>query len=196
MSNATRMDRLDEVARFLGVAPSTRAAIVGNAQSQFGKRLGSEIDAHDLVLRLNYGTIRAPEDQGSRTDVLGCSDPKITLSYIHTNFHPRLVVWLTRKPAGPEFFDDPDLPLYVNPEENWAQAAEYTRPARPSSGAIAVALVVRALGVSDVTLYGFDFFASRTFYHRRGLRFWRKRPTVHDGRREADMMRALGVTIR
>lgn len=192
-----RLETIDDLKRTLGIHAGSRVAIIGNAASQFGRGLGAEIDGHDLVVRLNYGAIRDRRDQGSRTDLLGCSDPKITLSFIRETFQPRAVAWLTSKAPSAEFFDDDGLPVYVNTEQNWAGAARFVEPARPSSGALAAHLFRVTLGCEQVTLYGFDFFTSPTFYHRRSWRFWRrKKPLPHAGDAEQRMMQSLGILTR
>ena len=50
-------------------------AVVGNASSLFGKNQGAEIDAHDVVIRLNRGFIVDRTQQGSRTDIIGTARP-------------------------------------------------------------------------------------------------------------------------
>lgn len=39
-------------------------ALVGTAQSIFGKKRGLEIEAYNVVMGFNYGEIKSPRDQG------------------------------------------------------------------------------------------------------------------------------------
>ena len=177
---------------------STSIAIVGNAKSLFGKHQGSEIDSHDCVIRLNYGAVREPDHQGRKTDIVGCSDDKITLSYIHSCFSPKSVIWLTNKLTPAHFFDDNSLPVYINSALHWQKTAQLVLPHRPSSGAIAAYFIREILHVRDVHLYGFDFFTTPTFYHTKNkkLHFWRKKRTSpHSGESELRLMRTLNVCI-
>ena len=171
-------------------------AVVGNAKSLFGKNLGGAIDQHNLVMRLNYGKIVDISQQGSRTDLYGCSDDKLTLSWVEHQFNPRLAIWLTNKVAPSHFFDNESIPYFMNQQRYWERAYHYVQPARPSSGAIAIALLREVVGVKNIHLYGFDFFASPTFYHRKKWFFWQKRKSIpHHGNAELEMMQKLGIII-
>lgn len=63
-------------------------AVVGNGPSELGKGLGGEIDAHDVVIRLNvYKVLGFEQDYGSRTDIW----VKHTTSYLkHEIQDPRI----------------------------------------------------------------------------------------------------------
>ena len=48
-------------------------AIVGNAAYLYGSRLGSEIDSHDMVVRLNFNALlctKLPADIGRKTNIV------------------------------------------------------------------------------------------------------------------------------
>lgn len=172
-----------------------RVALVGNAQSIFGKRQGAEIDSHDVVVRFNYGEIKSPRDQGHRTDVYGVSDAGVTWEYVETHFHPRVVIWLTPKPLSEKLAQPHPIPLFRTPETVAAELSTQTAPGRPSSGLIASSLVLGKCGAAAVDLYGFDFFQTRTFYHRIHWRFWRKRRMPHVGSSERKVIESMGITI-
>lgn len=46
-------------------------AVVGNAKSLLAADLGPQIDAHDVIIRLNKGFVQVPAAQGQRTDMVG-----------------------------------------------------------------------------------------------------------------------------
>ncbi len=48
-----QIDTLAQLKILLNITPDSRIAIVGNAKSIFGKNHGTEIDNHDIVVRLN-----------------------------------------------------------------------------------------------------------------------------------------------
>ncbi len=76
------MDRLHErieyarhirgfASEIAGIFSGKRVAIVGNSPGLIGKGLGAEIDAHDLVVRLNGGIrLPAPDDLGKKMHVM------------------------------------------------------------------------------------------------------------------------------
>jgi len=180
---------------FQPIFAGKRVALVGNAQSIFGKNHGAEIDAHDVVMRFNYGEIKSPRDQGSRTDVYGLSDARIDWPYIETNFHPRTAIWLTPKPLSENLSQPHAIPLFRTPETVAEELAVKTAPGRPSSGLIASSLVFQKCGAAAVDLYGFDFFETRTFYHGIRWRFWRKRRMPHVGASERQVIESMGIAI-
>ena len=55
---------------FLNSLYGKSVAIVGNGPSEIGKKLGSEIDSHDIVIRFNnYDTVGFEEDYGEKTSI-------------------------------------------------------------------------------------------------------------------------------
>lgn len=170
-------------------------ALVGNAVSIFGKRHGEEINKRDVVMRFNFGEIKSPIDQGQRTDVYGVSDSRITWEYVETHFNPQLVIWLTPKPMSENFARPYPIPLFRTPASVAEELSVQTAPGRPSSGLIACSLVLRLCGAASVDLYGFDFFKTRTFYHRGDWRFWRKRRIPHLGKSERVVVESMGIAI-
>lgn len=172
-----------------------KVALVGNAQSIFGKGQGQKIDACDVVMRFNFGLIKEPRDQGSRTDVLGTSDRKIDWDYVTTGFAPKLVIWLTPKPLGEHLALPNAIPLFRTPEPVAEELMHRVAPDRPSSGLIAAHLIVNHFKAASVELYGFDFFKTATFYHGFRWRFWRRRKIVHNGSSEARVIAELGCKV-
>jgi hypothetical protein len=177
-----------------------RVALVGNAQSIFSKRQGKEIDKHDVVMRFKFGQIKSPRNQGQRTDIYGVSDPHITWEYVETNFNPKVAIWLTPKPLSEKLAQPHSIPLFRTPETVAEELSTHTAPGRPSSGLIACSLVLGKCGAASIDLYGFDFFQSRSFYHRIKWqfwrkRFWRKRRMPHIGSSERIVVESMGISI-
>lgn len=144
-------------------AQGIRIALVGNARSLSTKTLGSEIDAHDIVLRMNTAPMTSAESHGKRTDWLATSIPLKAPRLEELN--PQRVLWMTRKrkrlpydiARRPGFFLNPVQPVA-------ALARQIDGP--PSTGAMVMDLV-QSLPFKQVSVYGFDFFASLSNSGRR-----------------------------
>ena len=171
-----------------------RVALVGNAQSIFGKNHGAEIDAHEVVVRFNYGEIKSILDQGIRTDALATSDPRIAWDFIREKFSPKFVIWLPSTKDSEKLMLGSNIPLFRTPKHVARELHPRTSPGFPSSGLIAPYLIEEKFGAKSVDLFGFDFFKTRSFYHRIRWRFWRKRRLSHDGRLERSIMEAMGAS--
>jgi len=164
-----------------------RVVVVGNSESQFGQSLGAAIDAHDVVVRMNLGTIRAPVHQGSRTDIVFTSSEKLSAQMIDTCFAPEWVVWATPKRDKMPDLGALGARLVLHPVELWDELYRRTAPARPSTGLIALNFFATQCRCRALAFAGFDFFASGTYYNRKffGLvRHPRKASRAHDGAQE------------
>ncbi len=129
-------------------------ALVGNARSLSQHRLGAEIDAADLVIRLNAAPIPDRASHGSRTDWIGLSTP-LPASVLAARA-PRRVLWMTPKRHRLPFGLTRHPGFHLNPLTPALHAA-LTGP--PTTGLRMIDLLARS-HAARVTLYGFDFFAS------------------------------------
>lgn len=185
----------DKTAGFKHFIAGKRVVVIGNSESQFSQHLGARIDTYDVVVRMNLGSIRAPEHQGSRTDVVFTSSEKLSAAMIDDWFAPSWVVWAT-----PKRDKMPDLSalgerLALHPVDIWEALHARIEPARPSTGLIALNFLFKHCKCAELAFAGFDFFASGTFYNRKffGLiKYPRKASKPHDGAEEqrvvADMI--------
>lgn len=148
-----------------------RVAIVGNALSIFDKQNGILIDSYDIIIRFNYGFIKNPESQGTKTDIhilavnlkpeeYNLLNAKFRLNRSRICHNPcRTILWADRK-------------RLMN---NFKQA---------SSGFIAIDLCLSSKA-SEIALFGFDFNKTMTFYNS---------PTyqpLHDFAKEEDYVKIL-----
>ncbi|MBA84319.1 glycosyltransferase family 29 protein [Thalassobius sp. S69A] len=144
-------------------AQGARIAVVGNARSLSEKTLGAQIDNHDIVLRLNTAPMPDPRSHGRRTDWLASSIP-VPQGRIDA-LAPSRVLWMTRKRKRLPFALAQRSGFYLNPQGPvHALAAQIGAP--PSTGAMVLDLV-RRLPVTQVSVFGFDFFASLSHSGRR-----------------------------
>ncbi len=139
-----------------------KVALVGNAKSLFGRNLGAEIDAHDVVIRLNRGFVIDASQQGSRTDIVGTARA-LSLEQLN-QFNPMLVYWLFwRRWRIPSWNNETWNKLEIVPIENW-RASNRQTSRRPTSGFVMAYSLAHFSKPSLINLYGFDFYSSGNFY--------------------------------
>lgn len=140
-------------------------AIVGNAASLLTAAHGPEIEAHDLVLRMNRGVPANPEAQGTRTDVLAFAQFKIVAQYLK-KFKASHLIWMSTVDRD-EVGETLVIPEHVQFYDAARRAALIERiGARPSVGAMVLDLV-SVSGAKSATIFGFDFKRTSTYYRQR-----------------------------
>jgi len=140
-----------------------RVALIGNARALAGGRQGAEIDAHDLVIRINRAPMPSAESHGRRTDWLGLglalpAADRARLAPRRSLYMPakrRHLDWATARSPG----------FYLHPRTEVARLAA-TLGAKPTTGALLIDLLMTA-PLARLDLYGFDFFASQSLSGRR-----------------------------
>ena len=139
-------------------------ALIGNAESIFSYSFGDEIDAHDVVIRINKGYIQQKNAQGSRTSIWAGSYP-LTEKQIVSNFAPQCCMWMTPKiSVMPNYRDEFLSRVFIHPEEIWQDLYRSLSETRPTTGMMLINYLINFTEAKSVTLYGFDFFHSKTFY--------------------------------
>ncbi len=128
-------------------------ALIGNARALMQTRLGSDIDAHDIVIRINH----AP---GLGTDAAGHK-----LDWLATAERPRIkgietVLWIGRKVRKIPYDLMTSGRLYVYGAA-YRNGLSEGLGARASTGIMTVELLLRSPAAS-IALYGFDFYASQS----------------------------------
>lgn len=143
----------DALARLRG-----RVALVGNARSLGARQHGAEIDVADLVARINRAPMPAAASHGTRTDVLALAvgigadaltalNPAMTLWMSHTR---KRLPWHVAQRDG----------FALPPVEGFARLRA-ALGAPPTTGLLMIDLLERS-PATQITLYGFDFFASQS----------------------------------
>jgi hypothetical protein len=159
-------------------------AVVGNAQSLFAQAHGADIDAHDIVLRFNMGFVTDPARQGQRTDILALAC-ELPLAEIRRRYgHPQ-IVWVTplRELMAPDLAAD-RADMLVVPLAQWEDLHQAMNGARPSAGAITIDWLRTRAELKTLSLFGFDWKATKTFYHDQSRAGW------HDWGQESRMVQA------
>ncbi|SEP54919.1 glycosyltransferase family 29 protein [Thalassovita taeanensis] len=137
-------------------AAGKTVAVVGNARSLTTTQFGPQIDAADIVIRLNKGEISAPEGQGRRTDWLAMSVP-VAPDIIRAH-DPKRLLWVTPKRRRLPYHVASDPRFCLLPEDH-SDRLRATLGSRPSTGVMIIALAA-SLPVASLRIYGFDFFAT------------------------------------
>lgn len=133
-----------------------RVALIGNARSLSATSHGAAIDAADLVIRMNSAPIPSPQSHGTRTDWLAVSMPPDAA--LLAARAPARVLWMTRKRKRLPYRLTRRPGFYLN-RRSEAQALADRLGAPPTTGLMLIDLLARS-SAAEVSLYGFDFFAS------------------------------------
>ncbi|HEY0212560.1 MAG TPA: glycosyltransferase family 29 protein [Paenirhodobacter sp.] len=135
-----------------------RVALVGNARALAATAHGADIDAHDLVVRINHAPMPAPVSHGTRTDWLalavrlGAAD--------NARLHPARRLWMSHKRKRLDWDTATSPGFYLHPLADYA-GLRARIGAPPTTGAMLIDLFSRS-DMAGLTLFGFDFFASQS----------------------------------
>ena len=134
-------------------------AIVGNARSLSLSSHGSEIDAHDIVVRFNRVPIVSRRSHGFKTDWVATGVP--LGSERMQQLGAKRLLWMSsfRRKMNHSTISVADL--YVHPLADIDALAATVGVERPSTGVTALDLMIRS-DCRSMSLYGFDFYASQS----------------------------------
>ena len=139
-----------------------KICILGNANSVLsGKK---DIDSFDIIGRMNRGTPRGKEKFiGSRTDILFLST-HMSGENIQRSFDPRFVLWMT---ACNRLASSWTLKNAIqNPPDDW-DALHDKLSINPTTGMMSLNFLLKYIDFKSLTIYGFDFFHTKTWYNTR-----------------------------
>ena len=182
-------------------------AVVGNGPSHLGKKCGSEIDAHDIVIRMNNYSVSPEyhEDYGSKTDIwlVGCGGDDVSLR--KENYKSVIYGQDTRYFWGyhSDFYNyfimERKTPCVYISRDVIHQFQNNAKLAFTSTGANFIYLLSRILpDFRSVHFYGFNFcsdspdnYASHYFRENQTLSERLGRSHGHDFLREASILSQL-----
>lgn len=136
--------------------------ILGNANSVLDKE--KDIDSFDIVGRMNRGIPRGKEKFiGSRTDILFLST-HMSGENIMRSFDPRFAIWMTicNRLASSWTLKN----AIQNPPEDW-DALHDKLSINPTTGMMTLNFLLKYIDFKNLTIYGFDFFKTKTWYNTR-----------------------------
>jgi len=142
--------------------------LLGNARSILNSP--KDIDKYEIIGRMNHGIPIGKEHYiGNRTDIL-FSSTRLSNNEI-LKFHSRYLVWMVK--------DLKRLPEHLksctiqNPPEDWQEMKDkYPEKKLPSTGCLVINFLLKHIEFKSLTIYGFDFFKSGTWYHHLKKQMW------------------------
>jgi hypothetical protein len=167
-------------------------ALIGNAQSIFDFKFGSDIDSHDIVIRINNGYVKTPESQGTKTTVISSGFNKVSKEEIESNFNPEMVIWTGTKDSllyGEKYINEK---VFLEPYSLWRKLKKQIstkKTVAPTSGIQIIDLVCNYLKPARVDIYGFDFLKSDTINEKKTIRYIAVKR--HDFNKESQMVMEL-----
>lgn len=153
----------DTLADLKNAADGLRIAVVGNARSLGKKELGTDIDAHDIVLRMNSAPQPSSISHGTRTDWLATSIPLKTARL--EQLSPQRLLWMTRKRKRLPFDYARRSGFFLNPPAPMDRLSQ--KLGGPPSTGMMVLELMHSLPFDTISVYGFDFFKSLSNSGRR-----------------------------
>ena len=151
-------------------------AVVGNALSLFSQSYGSEIDSHDVVIRMNraamlYTKFDAELTHGTKTT-----------AWCVWRYNEYEKVELTEPPfvAQMAWWLEPPKKTHVHVIENH-KLLDQTKPYWPSTGLMVLEWLCR-FNTQQVDVYGFDWKATPTFTHAECVNI-----SAHDFEKEKEL---------
>ena len=157
-------------------------ALVGNARAMAKGTAGNHIDKADLVARINRAPMPSSESHGTRTDWLALVT-SISQAELQ-RLQPRCLLWMSHKRKRLSYNVATHPRFYLHTLEDWHRLKDQLG-APPSTGAMMIDLFARSKAAT-ITLYGFDFFASKSLTGSRDAT-----QVPHDFAAEAVMVDAL-----
>lgn len=131
-----------------------RVALVGNARSLAAG--GAQIDAAEVVIRINRAPMPSAQSHGTRTDMLALATSLGLRDLIR--IRPGRILWMSPKRKRLTWGLARSPGFYLHPQEDIARLAR-TLGAPPTTGLMMIDLLARSKA-ARVDLWGFDFFAS------------------------------------
>lgn len=150
-------------ADLLAALEGISVALIGNSRALAQTAHGADIDAADLVIRINRAPMPQPRSHGSRTDWLALA---VRLSdRDRARLTPDRILWMSPKRKRLDWRSASGPGFYLHPHTDY-DALKGRLAAPPTTGAMMIDLLIRSR-LKALTLYGFDFFASQSLSGRR-----------------------------
>jgi len=134
--------------------------LLGNARSILNNM--KDIDSFDIVCRMNRGVSQGKEEYiGTKTDVLFISTR--FRDDLQIGFNAKHVVWMTEcQKLATDWIKEN---AYQNPIVDWRRLKALTGDNLPSTGFLTINFLLKYIEFKTLTIYGFDFFKTGTWYH-------------------------------
>lgn len=148
-------------AALLAAFEGQSVALVGNARAT--SAAGAQIDAADIVIRINRAPMPSATSHGTRTDILALAT-SISVKDL-ARIRPRRILWMSPKRKRLTWGLARSPGFYLHPLPEIARlGAALGAPA--TTGLMMIDLLAQS-GAARIDLWGFDFFASQSLSGRR-----------------------------
>jgi len=137
--------------------------LLGNARSILNTP--KDIDKYEIVCRMNRGIPNTKEKYiGNRTDIL-CTSTNNNL-FEMLSFKPKYIIWMTKDQNLIKNNSYIKENAIRNPPEDWQELKDkYPENFLPSTGCIVINFLLKHIEFKSLTIFGFDFMKSGTWYH-------------------------------
>lgn len=146
-----------------------RIALVGNSSSILGKRLGKQIDEHDIIIRMNHAVRFIDKyslDTGKKTDIYDCEVSVINhvlslCKEANAKFNMRLIRWGDpNTTANENILVHSVKKMYLGDHavHRKLKQEHFSEDFKPSTGAAVLNFLINHIEFKNINLYGFDFF--------------------------------------
>ncbi len=149
--------------RLLAALKDRTVALIGNARALANTTSGAEIDAHDVVIRINRAPMPYTESHGRRTDWLGLATRLGKED--RERIAPGRILWMSHKRKRLDYETARSPGFYLHPQGDYENLRQRIG-AQPTTGIMLIELLMRSR-LTRLDLYGFDFFASQSLSGRR-----------------------------
>lgn len=136
--------------------PNKSVAIIGNSRALADASFGAEIDAADIVIRINRAPMPSASSHGTKTNWLALAT-KLEQSE-GTRLNPERIFWMSSKRKRLPFWVASRAGFYLYSLGD-IETLKAQLNAPPTTGLMIIDLVSQSKA-SAIDLYGFDFFAS------------------------------------
>lgn len=147
----------------LATLTGRKVALIGNARALAATNQGAQIDAADLIIRINRAPMPAARSHGTRTDWLALATRLPAPD--RARLSPDRLLWMSPKRKRLDWQTATSPGFYLHPLPDYA-ALKTHLTAPPTTGAMLIDLLLRS-SLNTLTLHGFDFFASNSLSGRR-----------------------------
>lgn len=135
-----------------------KVALIGNARALSETEQGAQIDAADVVVRINSAPIPSALSHGSRTTWIGMSIP--VPADVIAQRQPERLIWMSPKRKRLPWRIARTSGFAFYPVDRWHTLVK-TLEGRPTTGAMLIDFLASS-NAASITLHGFDFFASKS----------------------------------
>ncbi|RPE63129.1 glycosyl transferase family 29 (putative sialyltransferase) [Pacificibacter maritimus] len=140
-----------------------RVAIVGNARALSHTEQGPDIDACDIVIRINRAPMPDVKSHGSQTDWLALATSLNQESF--DKLGASRLIWMSHKRKRLRMWMAQTSGFVLFPNARYS-ALKSALGAQPTTGAMLIDFISKS-DAAEVHLFGFDFFASMSLSGKR-----------------------------